>query len=456
MQRPLALAEIISSLAKAGFASLLGIVGFGMLIGGVTGYRRARALSALAAAHPQIPWAWRPDWAAGRIRSPIGVNLVEATIAVVVGMGLVIAPWVIWSGRPFLPPLLCFSAIGLLVFALGAYQIDYRRQFGRSEFQMARVPGVIGGQLTGAIQITARVSPPDGFTILLECKRQIVIRDGRRRRTFLEKTLWSSERTVMGGLLEDQPELTFIPVEFRIPDNLPCSDREIISWSKREIMWRLTVKATMPGTFNYTANFTVPVFTIAHAGANLAIDGASTEADRLLERQMRETGIFKTAIPGGEGVRFSFPIVRKLNVAVLLTILCPVVGASLVASGTAAHPERILTVLPVVFGTIFAILAAIVTYLGYTRVIVDLSPQEVAIRGGRLLPGRTLRIRTFDIESFETRQRISLGSCESFNLYVVRTDGTQIVIAKRLPGFRLAGSVARQMEQALLRRSARG
>ena len=36
-------------------------------------------------------------------------------------------------------------------------------------FQMASVPGVIGGQLAGAIVTSAKIRPEDGFHVTLKC-----------------------------------------------------------------------------------------------------------------------------------------------------------------------------------------------------------------------------------------------------------------------------------------------
>src|SRR4051812_45234297 len=49
--------------ALIGCAALaFGGVGFGGLLGMRVGYRRAKEVEALQAAHPQEPWLWRRDW----------------------------------------------------------------------------------------------------------------------------------------------------------------------------------------------------------------------------------------------------------------------------------------------------------------------------------------------------------------------------------------------------------
>ena len=118
---------------------------------------------------------------------------------------------------------LIFPAIGLLLALLGDLLPTAMAQVRQSEFQMADVPGVIGGQLAGVIRTSAKILPEDGFHLYLRCVRRVTTGSGKQRHTS-ESVRWENEQTVMHELLEDQAELSAIPVVFPIPGDCWPSD----------------------------------------------------------------------------------------------------------------------------------------------------------------------------------------------------------------------------------------
>ena len=137
------------------------------------------------------------------------------------------------------------------------------RKFGQSVFQMASVPGVIGGQLAGVIRTSAKVRPEDGFHLMLRCVRRITTGSGKQRSTS-ETVLWEDEQIVTHELLDDMAEQSAIPVVFRHPLRLPAHRR---AEPDDQTVWRLKAAAEVPG-IDYSATFEVPVFKTPESDPN--------------------------------------------------------------------------------------------------------------------------------------------------------------------------------------------
>jgi hypothetical protein len=252
------------------FALVFGGVGFGLMLGGVAARRQERVRAALAAAHPDSPWMWKADWAAGRIVASTKTAM-WATLAFAVFWNLVSAPlWFFLPGeivqkRNFLALVfMLFPALGLVLVACAAYCVLRWWKYGESVFQMAEVPGHIGGQLAGVVRTSAKVRPEAGFHLSLRCVRRITTGSGKGRST-TEKVLWEDQQTVMHELLEDEPDVSAIPVVFPVPGDCQPSDD---SDPNDQIVWRLKASAKVPG-IDYSATFEVPVFEVAQSDADV-------------------------------------------------------------------------------------------------------------------------------------------------------------------------------------------
>src|SRR6185312_2824564 len=147
---------------------------------------------------------------------------------------------------------LTFVGICLLIWAIRA-TIRWRK-FGDSVFKMLTIPGVVGGQLEGAIETSAKIRPKDGFHLQLVCLERIHTGSGDTSST-TERILWEEKKTETKDLLDDNPRRSGIPVLFHIPSDARESDSRNFN---DKIIWRLEVKADVPGV-DYTARFEVPV-----------------------------------------------------------------------------------------------------------------------------------------------------------------------------------------------------
>lgn len=162
-------------LIMTSFTLVFGGFGFGLLIFLWVFVRKNRKKEIFGQAHPKEPWLWKKAWAEGRIRSS--------------SLGLVFP--VIFAGfwTAFCVPLVWFVLLGnaphhdaermvwwivagltvvnflLILWVVTA--VARRLKYGRSVFEMASVPGVIGGQLVGVVRCSRKIRTEDLFQVTL-------------------------------------------------------------------------------------------------------------------------------------------------------------------------------------------------------------------------------------------------------------------------------------------------
>ena len=192
------------------FGLAFGVAGFGLLVGGITNYRRLRADAVQAAANPAEPWLQKADWARGQATSSNWTALV-VWLELAAYWNLVAAPLylllpgeILSGGNRLWLVALIVPAVGLALIAGAMAALRRWRKFGQSVFQMAAVPGLIGGQLAGVIRTTCKVLPQDGFRLTLRCTQTIVTRSGEHSNT-RENLLWEDDQVVARDLLQTDP-----------------------------------------------------------------------------------------------------------------------------------------------------------------------------------------------------------------------------------------------------------
>ena len=433
------------------FVLAFGGIGFGLLIGGLIAYGKGRANSALAVANPDAPWMWKADWAAGRIVSSSKASML-GLLSFAAFWNIVSAPlWfvlpgeIIDKGNRFALLGLLFPVVGLLLVWGAIVAILRWYKFGQSVFQMAAVPGVIGGQLAGVIRTSAKVRPEDGFQLTLACIRRITTGSGKQRSTS-EEAVWEAEQIVAHELLDDMAEQSAIPVVFPIPYECLPTDETV---ADRQTLWRLKAAAKVPG-IDYSATFEVPVFKTADSDPNFAAEGQPLPqyaAPAAPERELHEAGVRKMVAPDGEGVRLVFPMARNLGGGLFFTVFWLIWTGAIVFMLHVGAP----LLFPIVFGLFDAIIFLILIDLWFYRSLVDVSPRGLSISGGLFGLGPTRRIEAADVQKFETKRSVSSGQNVYYNLVVVPGSGKPITIGKGMPGRRLATVVIRQIEQAMNR-----
>jgi hypothetical protein len=434
------------------FVLAFGGVGFGLLIGGLVGWRKARGEAVVARQRPEEPWLWKQEWSTGRIRSS-SKTLMYVAIGFAVFWNLISAPiWFIVPGEAIdkknylagLAAIFPVVGIGLAVWALVA--VLRWRKYGESVFEMAEVPGVLGGKLAGVIHTTRKIVPEEGFRVVLSCIRKHTSGSGKNRHTS-ESVVWQDERLMARELAGYDYQKSAIPVLFGIPFDQPeTSDEDPNS----QVVWRLEASAEVPG-IDYAASFDVPVFKTPDSRPDFQLD-ESLIADYVAppnpDLDLARAGVIKTISPAGAGARYLFPMTRHFGVVLGLTAFFVIWSGAIALM---IHLEAPI-LFPIVFGLIDLLVAFAVLDLWLYRSVVDVFRHEVAVRGGLLGLGRTRRFGIEKVKNVFLKQGMQSGRTVFYNVCFDLGGGRKVVAGKRLKDKPQAQAVVRELETALGRR----
>ncbi len=359
---------------KLMFVVMFGGAGFGLLAAATIGYGRVKREEQLKQAIPDKPWKWRDDWAAGRIRSSEGGLRWFVTIFAV-GWNVLCWPvfLTVWTGEKDHggPPTLLLALFPLVGIGVGLWAIYLwlrRLRWGASEFEMAAVPGVLGGPLAGVIHAPGGIVPHEHFVLRLACNKTTKGSRGGDSSSSTE-TLWDTETSIFRDLVTDQGNRTLIPVKFLVPYELPPSGDDV--------KWLLEAKAETTGV-DYFASFEIPVF---HTSASSQKVDEETSAAQSLEGAAPETLAATVARLGGvleEELTTSrtilFPMARNRGLASFTALFALVWGGVCYGLFVSDAP-RVFPWVASLFGLLL-LYAAISSCFGSTRLMYN--PQSVA------------------------------------------------------------------------------
>lgn len=247
------------------FALVFGGVWLGICVAGLRAWRKRNDA---ASAPPDEPWRARKDWAEGLIRSTSRAEAWGLTIMAVIWNA------VAWSiaglrGREILQQggvaylFVLFPLVGVVLVLVAVRFHLVARRYGGAVFQMAPVPGVLGGRLAGLIRLPQAARPPDGFVVTVQCQR--TTRSGKHTHTTV---VWQEERRMEPDALPVVDVGQVIPVLFALPYDLPASDE----WERGgAIAWKLEVKGRQPGV-DVAVSFIIPVFLTRDSRPGFVLD----------------------------------------------------------------------------------------------------------------------------------------------------------------------------------------
>ncbi|HEX2250202.1 MAG TPA: hypothetical protein VHH32_07615 [Gemmatimonadales bacterium] len=417
------LTTMLFGTAFAGFAGAFGAV---VLLG----LKKHRELTALKEKHPEHPWLWRPDWAAGRIadntRYTGWVAWIFAIMWNLISVPIAFAAMqeAIRESKPMLYLALLFPAIGagLLVWAVRA-TLRYRR-YGSSRFELTTKPGVIGRSLAGTVRLNGLVRPPDGFEVVLSCVRRITTRSGKNSST-TEHILWQEEKRVGGDMSRDAAGMaTLIPIAFRIPaDALPSEASD----PRNQVVWRLTLSADVPGV-DYGAAFEVPVFRTPDSDLPPTEEElrAASEAAHATAQYRQPLDSKITVTSNRRGTEIYFPAARNPGAAVaasVFTVLWTGVLLGLIYGGAPL-------VFPLVFGLfdLLLIMGTVQLWFGVSRVTADNGTLVVA--DGYFYPARERTVPIADVTDVTTRIGMQWGTRPYYDVVVSRKNGKPLITGR--------------------------
>ena len=233
-----------------------------LLVSGGRAIARRRALQAqVEAGHPDEPWLWRPEWAAGRIPGggpPIGLTVIAVVWNAFVWKVAAAEPLRVilerrWDLLPFQILPVVLLGVGLHLARVAVREAARWLRFRRVSFRMETLPGVIGGRVRGLIEAGGSLPTGAEPIVSISCTRVTITGTGKGRRTRRE-AVWQDERaarnsSLLAGSLS-------IPVDFAIPSGLPESSLDRASTHH---VWKLRAHAGIAGP-DFEAEFEIPVF----------------------------------------------------------------------------------------------------------------------------------------------------------------------------------------------------
>ena len=223
------------------------------------GIKRDKALKRL---HPDQPWLWQQKWADGKMtsdnKSIIIIQLFVSGVALLVGGGgLFLCLASIIEGEYLRLLTAVFPIAGLILGYFALCSLNRYLKFGESTFQMACVPGIVGGELAGVIHTKAKEVPAGGFVLKLQSVKATSSGSGDTRTTRYE-VLWEDTHKVSVDLGASGGDgKVVLPVSFAIP--FECESCSETPTENPKLSWNLSVDAEFSGS-NFHCEFDVPVF----------------------------------------------------------------------------------------------------------------------------------------------------------------------------------------------------
>ena len=414
------------------FGTIFSGIGFGFMFLAIAGNRKYSRKLRVRAEHPAEPWLWRDDWAAGRVKSNTKGSMVTAWVFAIF-WNLIFCPLTIFA----LPNALrekVASAYFLLIFpAAGIFLLIYAirktiafAEFGKTCFEMASVPGVIGRDLKGSIQARFPHSPDHGVHLRLSCVHRYVSGSGNNSTTN-ERILWRDEADLNPGQLYAGPAGTTIPVCFHIPLDAQATDNRT---SRDQFLWQLEALAKVPGV-EYHDVFEIPVFRTAQTPTFEEERQAETtvSAFRAPEMSRPEHPTIRVQ-PVDGGTEFYFPPARNKGFAVSITLFAAIFSAI----GYFLVQPRVPIIFPIAFGGFGLLIGyfALQMWLATTRVIIGSS---LLYQSGLLGGGKVREIAVSDIASITDRIGAQSGNGTGTPYYDIElnlTGGKTLTLGRSL------------------------
>ncbi len=374
--------------------------------------------------YPDEPWMWRPEWASGRIPGSTRSAMWAAWVMTIALLGfsiplLRVLPGEIRDGNPgaWLGLLFPLAAAGGLIWALRA--TFRRRRFGTTYLELDTLPGVIGGTLSGALQLSTDLRPAAGFELRLRCVRR---RRGRGRSASSEETTtWESRLKVDVSKLQLGPGGARVPFSFTIPyTSDPSTPPEN---ADERVSWKLDAHAPASGVAFHT-EFEVPVFRTEQSSRAVTAHDEPPPEPIALGGDDYEMPGSKVRIRrlGGNTMEFWFGPARHKSAAASLSLVTAIFGIGLAALASQGGPWFMM--LPLGLVVLFCVWAALALWLGATRVRVD--PAGIAIRRGLFGLGRSKFVAAESVQQISVERGMVANGSLYYDLVVREKRGNGV------------------------------
>jgi len=414
------------------FGTIFGGIGFGFMFLAVAGNRKYSRQLRVQAERPAEPWLWRDDWATGRVKSNTKGSMVTAWVLATF--------WnlISWPPTIFALPnalrekvatacfLLIFPAAGIVLLIYAIRKTIAFAEFGKTCFEMASVPGVVGRDLKGSIQARFPHSPDRGVHLRLSCVHRYVSGSGNNSTTN-ERILWRDEADLHPAQLYPGRAGTTIPVSFHIPLDAQSTDNRT---PRDQVVWQLEAIAEVPGV-DYHDVFQIPVFRTSQTPTFSEEKQAETTASEFRAPEMSRPEHPTVRVqPVAGGTEFYFPPARNKGLAASITLFAAIFSG---IGDLLMHVHA-----PIFFSVVFGGFGLLIGYfalqmwLATTRVIIG---SVLRFQSGLLGGGKVREIAASDIASITDRIGAQSGNGTGTPYYDIElnlTDGKTLTLGRSL------------------------
>jgi hypothetical protein len=267
----------------------------------------------LQTAHPDQPWLWRADWAAGEIHSSPKAKAIFFVLLAIFWNFCTFSA--LASLRTNVDPdrakitawLMLFPLIGIGILFTAMRALLQWCVYGESTFQLKLVPGTIGGALEGVIRCSHPLPPTRPVKLHLTCINRVRGGDGK----MTDLPIWSDQLEVTTDGAGVIPVAIYIPPGCRPTATEPLGNR---------VTWKLIVSSPA-NSVSYRAVFEVPIFETSETSARASdADELRAQRDaRINAFQAPEKSRIRVALAADGSTEIFFPAFR--NPAVALAVL---------------------------------------------------------------------------------------------------------------------------------------
>jgi len=432
---------LIAALAFGGF-------GLGVFALTTAGFRSQEREAALRAAHPDKPWLWRNDWATGRVRN-MGKTAAWFFWGFALLWNLISTPMLVFLPEEIIEEGNYAALLGLLfpLIGIGLIVIAVRktiliRKYGDCLFLMERVPGILGGEVTGTILIPRGLPAAETLAVRLSCIHMQQRRSGRGTSTS-EEVLWQTEQSVVRLSPTGEGMAHGASVRFRIPyDSSPTGKMD----ENNSILWKLEADAAVPGV-DFSTAFEIPVFKTRASSPQVTEERLRSEDVSAATPAIEpgdHTGI--TVVPStGGGTEFVLKPRGGLSDTVPGIVVCFIFAGIAVLLAYAGAPF----VFPLVFGMVALLIVFILVFGGFGESRIVVEQGHVSVRNSLFgfMMGR--RLLSSSITKVSVKGAAQAGKRGYYSITFIQGDGKSTSPLRFLREKRQADWLAEEVRKAM-------
>ena len=355
------------------------------------------------------------------------------------GLGLPVSlqiPAEVASGNYIILVALLFPLVGISALVLFVYSVLAWRKFGVTELVLDPVPGSIGGDFGGFVNIPIKWQNKQLVNITLNCQHLVTTGSGKNRST-KTTVVWQREGI---ATLSPGRNGSICAFRFAIPCDLPESEKSSANYHQ----WLLQIECEMPG-IDFKRNFVVPVFKGEEPQLSKVKAEYAKQSAPLEKAPESIVSITETA----QGLQFYYPWYRHLWMGIM-TFIFGVIFASV---GYFIGENDDSFIFPVVFGGVGLLCILIGLYvLGNT---LTTRVHQHGINVVRNIYGFRFQrnVSKEDIIKIDRQIGSQIQGGSNYRVFysiIAHTrDNRQITIADTLEGSRLADYIEKRIRTAL-------